>query len=157
MKLLTCPIPVEELNEQYVYERLVDSRVPGLGTIELPTTVVGGEVVSVFRVIRPDWISAGTFADNALDVAVVYPTSVFSAQELEQIALFCDAMGFDYGKLDIIRDNADQRIYILDANTTPDIGSRPNANLFKAEQLAQAFLERYPPRSGKKQRKKGKK
>ncbi len=157
VKLLQGPIPVEELSEQYVYERLVDSRVPGLGPIELPAYVVGGQVVSVFKVIRPDWISAGSFVDGSLDVAVVYPTSVFSAQELEQIAVFCDAMGFDYGKLDIIRDNEDQRIYIHDANTTPGIGSRPNANLFKAEQLAQAFLEFYPPRSGKKQRKKGKK
>ena len=53
VRILACPIPVEELDEQYVYERLVDSRVPGLGIIELPTTVVGGEVISVFQGDHP--------------------------------------------------------------------------------------------------------
>src|SRR5262245_43332861 len=67
--LRQCPISAEALHDEYVYERLIDSRVPGLGTIELPTTVVGCQAVSVFKAIRPDWISAGSFADDALDVS----------------------------------------------------------------------------------------
>jgi hypothetical protein len=146
--MVQCPIPVAERNEELVYERVVDSRVPGLGTIELPAYVVEGEVVSTLNVIRPDWISAGTYVDGALDTAVVYPTSIYSEQELAQIARFCAAMGLDYGKLDIIRDNADQRIYILDANTTPGFGPRhPRPKQFLVHQLAQAFFARYPPRS----------
>jgi hypothetical protein len=141
--LLTCPIPAEDVDAKYVYERLVDGRVSGLGIVELPTFVVGGRVVSVTRIIRPDWISTGTFGEDTLDVASVYPTSVFSAQELEQIAVFCEAMGLEYGKLDIIRDTIDQRISILDANTTP--GFAPNDALVLMDQLVQAFLERYPP------------
>ena len=80
-------------------------------------------------------------------MAVVYPSSVFSTQELEQIAVFCHAMGLDYGKLDIMRDTADQRMYILDANTTPGIGIRRSAHLFLVEQLAQAFVTCYPLRA----------
>jgi hypothetical protein len=143
--LLECPIPAEDLDAEFVYERLVDGRMPGLGIVELPTFVVRGRVVAVTRLIRPDWIGTGTFAEHALDVASVYPTSVFSAQELKQLAVFCDAMGLEYGKLDIIRDTTDQRIYVLDANTTP--GFAPNDALVLLDLLVQAFLERYPPRS----------
>src|SRR5262245_15292476 len=45
--VLECPIPSEELDDRYVYERLVDSRVPGLGAIELRPTVVCGTVITV--------------------------------------------------------------------------------------------------------------
>jgi hypothetical protein len=146
--LLQCPIPIEELNEDYVYERLIDSRVPGLGAISQSTYVVGGEVATVFKVIIQDWISAGAFVDGSFDLSAVYPTSVFSAQELEQIAVFCDAMGLEYGKLDILRDNDDHRIYIHDANNSPGSDSRhPRVKRFRAEQMAQAFVDRYPLRT----------
>jgi hypothetical protein len=146
--LLECPLPLGELNEEYAYQRLVDSRVPGLGIVSLSTYVVGGQVASVFKAIHPDWISTGTFVDALLDISVVAPASVFSPQELALIAGFCHAMGLDYGKLDIQRDVHDQRLYILDANNSPGSDSRnPGPKRVRADQLAQAFLDRYPPRS----------
>ena len=46
---------------------------------------------------------------------------VFSADELAMIARFNARMGLDWGGLDILRDRADGRIYIVDVNKT-DLG-----------------------------------
>jgi hypothetical protein len=107
------------------------------------------------RVIWADWISAGQRAKppaKPLDHTIVYPSTVFSPQELQQIGVFCEAMGLDVGKLDIIRDREDQRIYILDANKTPQLnpgwtGARRAFFIHTVEHVAQALSERYPARS----------
>ena len=75
------------------------------------------------------------------------------------MSAFCAAMGLDYGKLDIIRDRADQRLYILDANKTPRwdprwvraASSTSGAGwgawfLHMVEQVPQAFHEHFPVR-----------
>jgi hypothetical protein len=150
-KVLVAPIPEDEISDADVYERLVDGLVPGLGRIELSPIVVGGTVVSVLRSITTDGMRTGR-PGKLLDVSVVIPTSDFSQQELEQIGEFCEAMGLDFGKLDIIRDRVDQRLYILDANKTPHYnpvwtGARRAFFLHTVEHVVQAFHERFPMRS----------
>jgi uncharacterized secreted protein with C-terminal beta-propeller domain len=46
---------------------------------------------------------------------------VFSADELAAIGRFCAEMKLDWGGLDILRDKATNKIYIVDANKT-DMG-----------------------------------
>jgi hypothetical protein len=159
MLVLVGPIPEDELADQHVYERLVDGLVPGLGHVELYAYVVGGAVVSIVRDIRLDGMHAGRLA-KLLDRTVDAPRTVFSPEELEQIGEFCAAMGLDFGKLDIIRDRVDERIYILDANKTPQWDPRwSHASsgasgarwwtwfLQMVDQVPQAFTERFPTRS----------
>jgi hypothetical protein len=144
------PVPAATVDGQYVYERLVDSRVPDLGTVELRAFVVRGQVVVARRRILRDWISTGSFEEEQLDHTLVYLDSVFSRQEREHIAAFCDALGLDFGALDIIRDNVDGRVYLLDANKTPGTLQLDRTtdlmNTAILGLLAQAFVERYPPR-----------
>jgi len=45
---------------------------------------------------------------------------VLSKDEQAKILQFCRAIGLDYGELDVLRDNGDGRIYVVDANNTPD-------------------------------------
>ena len=51
-------------------------------------------------------------------------------------------MGFDYGELDMARDQKDGRLYILDANNTPTIryaGYSLKEKEWILKQLSQAF------------------
>jgi hypothetical protein len=52
-------------------------------------------------------------------VAVRRPDDVLSASEQEQLLHFAEAIGLDYGELDVVRDNASGLIYAVDANRTP--------------------------------------
>ncbi len=148
------PVPEAEVDGRYVYERLVDSRIPGLGPVEMRVTVVRGRVVVAKRKILRDRISMGRIpeVEDVLDTTVVCPDSVFSWQEQERIAAFCDALGLDFGRLDVTRDNADGRVYLLDANKNPStftdhptVSDRMHATMLGL--LAQAFVDCYPPRS----------
>ena len=49
------------------------------------------------------------------------PAEIFSADEIAAIGRFCAAMRLDWGGLDILRDRADGRIYVVDVNKT-DVG-----------------------------------
>lgn len=63
----------------------------------------------------------GRFSINNRKATLNDPARVFSASELDQIRLFSDRMGLDWGGLDILRDRNDGRIYIVDVNKT-DLG-----------------------------------
>jgi hypothetical protein len=145
--VLHGPIPAAEIDERYVYERLIDSRIPGLGALETRVFVVRGTILPVKRTILTDWIGRGRLDTAEIDSAIVYPDTVFSRQEQEWIAAYCDALGLDFGALDIIRDNADGRIYIVDANNTPGQFLTDEAlNAWRLEQLAQVFVDHFPSR-----------
>ena len=45
---------------------------------------------------------------------------MLSKDEQAKLLQFCRAIGLDYGELDVLRDNGDGRIYVVDANNTPD-------------------------------------
>ena len=72
---------------------------------------------------------------------------VLSKDEQAKILQFCRAIGLDYGELDVLRDNGDGRIYVVDANNTPD----SIEYLTKEEReealnrTARAFLDGVPP------------
>ena len=111
-RIIDCPC---EPRAGQVYERLVDTiGADGLAT-DLRTHCIGGVPVVVWikrRAARdrflPPNISATTHA----------PADVFSPAELILIGKFVTAMGADWCGLDILRDSADGRIYIVDVNKT---------------------------------------
>jgi hypothetical protein len=146
--VVQCPIPAGDLDDQSVYERLIDSRVPGLGIVHLRPLLVGGTIVSVRRSLHPDWIRSGRLDKARLESAIVYPETVFSPEEQLRITAFCAAMRLDVGVLDVLRENADGRIYIIDANNTPGVNARddPLAQHLVLRQLAQAWVPHFPSR-----------
>jgi hypothetical protein len=143
--VLECPIPSSEFDERFVYERLVDSRIPQLGITELCASIVGGVVVTVRRWIHPDWFSRRYLSRAILDEVAVMPDSVFSQQELENIATFCGAMGLDLGELNIMRDRDDGQIYIFDVNNTPSYDLDRVWGIEELEHVTRAFTACYPP------------
>jgi len=99
------------------YQRLVDTS-DGAFTYDLRTACIGGHPVAVWIKRKP---VGERFSIHNLGVTLHRPQDVFSPTELEQIAAFLSAMRADWAGLDILRDRADGRIYIVDVNKT-DVG-----------------------------------
>ncbi|HDZ61219.1 MAG TPA: hypothetical protein ENH46_05925 [Candidatus Pacearchaeota archaeon] len=59
------------------------------------------------------------FIDSLKKIEIKESKEIFSKSELKKIFLFCKRLGMDYGELDILRDKDNNKIYIVDANTTP--------------------------------------
>ena len=140
-EVIQCPIPATSLDDDAVYERLIDTRTPdGLYT-NYRVAVCGAVVPVVLVMYRP--------ADNRFDGTAhheVVPTSnVLDRQEEERLGEFARAMGLDYGELDVLRDNGDGRIYVVDANNTPGtstVGGMSETESYKVRwrlALARAF------------------
>ncbi|QHT69441.1 hypothetical protein GXP67_23760 [Rhodocytophaga rosea] len=112
-KIIQCPI--KHIEPEYIYQKLLsfetadklvaDYRIPIFGSI-IPFLVI--------RYKQPD-----TRFTKVVRVSVVDPTDLLSKEELENIRLFCQKIGLQYGELDMIRNKEDGRLYILDANNTP--------------------------------------
>jgi hypothetical protein len=152
LRIVHGPLPPEQVRADLVYERLIDTRVAELGLIEFRLFMIAGRVVTARRKIEQDWHASGRLDNPMLDRISVVPASEFSPDELDRIAVFCHEVGLDVGALDVMRDRADGRVYVLDVTKTP--GGQPIAPRYLVEErhLAQAWaralLEHYPPASG---------
>lgn len=100
-----------------VYQRLIDNVRNG-HAVDLRTPFVGGRPVVVFVKRRP---VQDRFANHNASVCLRRPTDVFTLREIEKLSAFAKAMGLDWGGMDVLRDRATGRIYVVDVNKT-DMG-----------------------------------
>ena len=107
--------PIAEASSEFTYQKLVDNVVDGfLEDLRLPVSGTSFPYCMRKRVPLKDrfTLASGT--------GTIYPVeSVFSADEIAKLLQFCQAVGLDYGEMDVLRDSQDGRIYIVDVNTTP--------------------------------------
>lgn len=101
-----------------VYQRLVDTTDASGSANDLRTLCVGGVPVLVWLKIKP---AGARFAIHNRKASLRDPAEIFSREETALIGQFTSRMGLDWGGLDILRDRADGRIYIVDVNKT-DVG-----------------------------------
>lgn len=113
-RIVSCPTP--RLAGR-TYQRLIDNIEEGLST-DLRTPFVGGAPVVVYIKQRP---KAARFANMNSRVRLTTPQAVFSPAEIDLLSAFVRAMDLDWGGLDVLRDRADGRIYVVDVNKT-DMG-----------------------------------
>lgn len=110
-RIVHCPAPALPGR---VYQRVIDTVEDGQ-VVDLRTPCVGGTPVLTFIKRRP---ARDRFANYNSSVSLHRPEDLFSADELATIGRFCAAMNLDWGGLDILRDRADGRLYIVDVNKT---------------------------------------
>jgi hypothetical protein len=108
--------PIADPDPDLAYERLVDNRA-GAGTVvDLRVPIVGGEIPFVYRKYRPLRARFGN-ANAAVELAA--PGEVFSPDEGAKLRAFGAAMSLELGgEVDVLRDAADGRVYVVDANRT---------------------------------------
>jgi len=130
--------PLNSRKAGTVYQRLVDTRV-GDRVLQIRPVILCGEIVLVYEKWRefPYWFQAAE---------LTVPKTVrdfFSEEQQAQLLRFADAIGLDYGELDVVRDEATRLIYVVDANRTPmrpkglpdeseDAAFGPQAEAFRA-------------------------
>jgi hypothetical protein len=101
-----------------VYQKLIDTADQNNQCNDLRTPCIGGRPVFVWRKRKQADKRFGIQNDSATLHKV---EDIFSPQEIALIIAFNAAMGLECGGLDIMRDQADGRIYIVDVNKT-DVG-----------------------------------
>lgn len=115
-RIVSCPIAAPRGDR--VYQRLVDNTFDGREFVDIRTPVVGGKAPFVYLKRRTRDLRFSN-DNHRVDLAPV--DAMLSKDEQSKIAAFTDAIGLDFGGLDVLRDREDGRIYIVDANKT-DMG-----------------------------------
>ncbi len=136
-RVIHCPIG--EPRRNHVYQRLIDNTFDGREFIDIRTPVVGGKIPFVYLKRRTRELR---FSNENHRVDLVEADSMLSPDERRKVAEFTRAIGLDFGGLDILRDRADGRIYIVDANKTdmgPPTALSGQAKLQAMRGLAAAF------------------
>lgn len=136
-RIVQCP--VETPKRDFVYQRLVDNTFDGRDHVDIRTPIVGGQIPFVYLKRRmPDV----RFSNDNYRVDLVDTDAMLSQDEQEKIIAFAKAMRLDFGGIDVLRDRADGRIYIVDANKTdmgPPSALKNNDKLKAMRGLADAF------------------
>ena len=115
--------PVDRIDPQSVYQRIVDNTAspdagPQAGNMvcDIRIPVIGHTTHFAYLKYRP---KDNRFSNVNAWVRIVDTSSALSPEEIERFNAFCQAFGLDYGEVDVVRDAADGRIYVLDVNKTP--------------------------------------
>ena len=112
-RIIQCP--VEHVDEQAVYQRVVNNSRDGQFVEDIRVPVFGDATPFCYRKVRPVGLR---FSNENSSAQVCEVSEVLSANELSLLMQFCREMGLDYGEVDVLRDVDDGRIYIIDVNNT---------------------------------------
>ncbi len=153
-KIVQGPCQAED---GYVYQKLIDNRSKNGRVTDIRCPTIFGKIPLIYLKSRPE---EQRFANLNTEVKLSTAAKELSEDEIEKVALFCNAMKLDWGGLDILRDSADGRIYIVDVNKT-DMGPplslslkdqlKSTSLLAKALELEIKNLQSMPPNAHKKQ------
>lgn len=139
--IVQCPIA--ERDEACVYQKEVNNRLDDHYIEDIRVPVFGHLIPFCYRKRRP---VVSRFSNENTSASLCEVKTVLSSLEVQQILAFCDAMGLDYGELDVLRDRDDDRLYVVDVNNTPwgppnhlDRASAPVA----LQRLSQAFVSAF--------------
>lgn len=117
--VIDCPI--DDPDPQMVYQRLIPCTEHGGTeqgrTVNYRVPVIAGTLPLCYVLDRAPIVEH--LKTEATACRLIETDDLFSEDEQRKILAFCDALGMDFGELDVLRDDADGRLYIIDANKTP--------------------------------------
>jgi hypothetical protein len=108
--------PIADPQPQHVHQRYVECTELGR-TVNYRVPVVAGTLPLCYVLGREPAVTHLKTA--ATDCRLVETDALFSTEEQSRILQLCERMGLDFGELDVLRDDADGRLYVIDANKTP--------------------------------------
>lgn len=118
-KIISCPISKTE--PDVVYQKLVETTVEDGKVLDMRVPIFKDRIPLVYVYLKKNLTAEQRFHGytSLISVQLVEAHDVFAEEEIHKIISFCQRIGLDYGELDVLRDQTDQRIYIVDANNTP--------------------------------------
>lgn len=108
--------PVARPRRGAYYSRVVDNRVSEGVVEDLRVVVVGDEIPVVYTKRRP---LETRFANRNLESELLEAGDVLSTEEREALLRLSAGIRLDLGELDVLRDRADGRIWVVDVANTP--------------------------------------
>jgi hypothetical protein len=144
--------PIAGPDPRRVYEVFVDNEIRP-GTVEvLRAVVIGSSLPFVYVKHR----TTESRFESGADRIVRRPSlAVFAPAEVTHILKMCRILRLDYGELDVLRDRATSRIYVVDVNNTPygphdNLGPLETYRALRAlaHVFADTYLRRELPGSG---------
>ncbi len=113
--IIQCPI--SKIDKNYSYQKIINSETNSGKLLNMRVPILDKNIPFVYlRFKKKEELLNDTTSKG---VKIKKATDVFSKEERKKIISFCEKIGMDYGELDILRDKADKKIYIIDANNTP--------------------------------------
>ncbi|MDO9119192.1 MAG: hypothetical protein Q7U39_14625 [Nitrospira sp.] len=142
-RIIQCP--VEQVDEQAVYQRVVNNSRDGQFVEDIRVPVFGDAIPLCYLVLRPLERRFGFGADN-ISAQVCEVSDLLSASEIGMLLQLCQKVGLDYGEVDVLRDVDDGKMYVVDINNTPFgppkcLDRRSGA--LALERLSEAFAASY--------------
>ncbi|MEX2493362.1 MAG: hypothetical protein WD425_16540 [Nitrospirales bacterium] len=143
-KILECPTAIPD--GEFVFEKLIDNET-GDGLVEdIRVPIFKDTIPFVYikqRAIDDRLVDRKHTAKN---VKLSEVSAYLSEQEIQKTLQFCEALGLDYGEIDVLRNRNDGKIYIVDVNTNPAGPPEPittDDSKAAISRLAKAFEEAF--------------
>jgi len=112
--IISCPIA--HANPKAVYQVVIDNSTSDGFFIDYRVPVIGGKIPLIYAKYKKGEVR---FTNEIFKSELLVLSEFFSEEEQRLITAFAVAMGADFCELDVLRDNASGRIYIIDVNKTP--------------------------------------
>jgi hypothetical protein len=133
--------PIASVEAGFIYQILIDNTHSDKLVMDIRVPVVGK--VLDFAYLKYRDISE-RFKNTTIKTELEPITKIFSEEEIFLLNAFCKMSNLEYGELDVLRNKADGKIYVVDVNNTPQ---GPPANISPQngkralESIGKALLE----------------
>lgn len=104
--------PVSRVKEGFIYQKFLENKVDDKHALDVRLTWINGRLPIAMKRYKAQF----DIFDKTLKYELAVPEKVFTPDEIDKILRFCREMKLDYAELDTIRNNEDNRLYIIDVN-----------------------------------------
>lgn len=118
-QIIQCPIKQRENGS--IYQKLIDNTYDEKYVIDIRVPIIGEKIPLVYLKYKPlknRFDNFRTTKDIKLP-ELHKPENVFTEDEIAKILGLANKMNIEFGEMDILRDNHDNKIYVVDVNNTP--------------------------------------
>lgn len=107
--------PINKPKDGYIYQLVLNNKVKGYLYEDVRVTYINGDIPFCYLNYR---LKGKRFSNKKYSAHLVEKSEVLSPHEERLIREFCKEMKVNYAEMDCIRNRDDDRLYIIDVNTT---------------------------------------
>lgn len=131
--------PISAVEDEFIYQKLIDNSCSNNLVMDIRIPIVNKALDFVYIKLRS---IDERFKNTTVDTKTKNILEILNQEEIERINEYCSLLKLEYGELDVLRDNKDNKIYVVDVNNTPQgppANTSKNDSAFALQKLASAF------------------
>jgi len=143
-KVIECPTTVRR--DGFVYEKLINNEVENGFVKDIRVPIFRKTIPFVYLKYRPVQERLVDRSHTLAKTTIAKVSDFLTEEEVGKIRQFCEKIGMDCGEIDVLRDQDEQKIYIVDVNNDPSGPPSPISGVHSNTaivRLAQAFEETF--------------